>query len=457
VKTLRRGLGLAFLVLLAPASALAESPSPAAHHRSPAAPPDLSSPAAELRVSLDRLLAEHAFLTIEQMRSGLVGGPDFEAAATAVEANSTEVAAAIGSIYGDSAVEPFGEIWRSHIGYLVDFAVALGADDTPAQQQALEGLAAYRARLAEFLRGANPGVELAPITDALDVHTAQLVEFIRAEDAGDHAAAYAIERDAYPHMFEVGDALAKVIANRFPDRYPGVDVAYSAAGTLRVTLDRLLAEHAFLAAEAMRSGAVGAPDAAAALDAIERNSAELQAVVAAAYGDEAADAFRSLWDGHLAGYVDYIEAARANDPAAREGASGVVSDYADQLASFLASANPHLDAAELAALFRTHAEHLTTQVDAFVAGDYDTTYDLVRVGYRHMFDAGEALAIGIATQKPDQFPSDAAAPATNMDPHAGHDQATGAWLPWVLLGILGILLLGTLVLARTRRGLARRN
>jgi hypothetical protein len=454
VKTLYRAIGMALATLpLVLGQALAASPAP---HHGASNPPNLSSPAADLRVALDRLLAEHAFLTIEQMRSGLVDGPDFEAAAAAVEGNSTEVAAAIGSIYGDAAVEPFGDIWRSHIGYLVDYAVARGHDDAAAQQQALDGLAVYRVRLADFLTAANPGVALGPITEALDMHTAQLVEFIRAEDAGDHAGAYAIEREAYPHMFEVGDALAKVIANRFPDRYTGVDIAYSSAGTLRVTLDRLLAEHAFLAAEAMRSGIVGAPDNEAALKAISGNSKELEGLIAVAYGDDAAAAFRKKWDGHVAGYVQYIQAARANDATARTEATASIDAYVDDLATFLAGANPYLDATALASLFRTHAGHLTAQVEAFAAADYDTTYEVVRMGYRHMFDAGEALAIGIATQMPDRFPADAIAPATDMDPHAGHASMDG-WLPWLLVGVITLLLVvvlqrGPFSPTRSRRG-----
>ena len=425
-------------------SALAASPSPTMNHVHGRAA-NLSSPAAELRVTLDRLLAEHAFLTIEQMRSGLTTSPDFAAAAKAVEANSTEVAAAIGSIYGDAAIEPFGEIWRSHIGYLVDYAVSLGKSDQAGAAAALDGLAVYRRRIARFFADANPGVNLSGIVDALDMHTAQLIAFIDAEHAGDHAGAYKIEREAYPHMFHLGDALAKVIANRFPKKFTGVSVAYSAAGTLRVTLDRLLAEHAFLAAEAMRSGVAGAPDASAGLQAIDGNSGDLEAVVAAAYGDAAGTTFRQLWDGHIAGYVAYIDAARGNDSAARTAARDSVNAYADQLAAFFAAANPHLDATELASLFRTHAQHLTTQVEAFAAADYDTTYDLVRTGYRHMFDAGEALATGIAAQLPDLFPSDSRTPATDTDA-----PATGS--PGVVWSILGLLLaaLGVVVIGRLR-------
>ena len=436
---MKRSLGLigacATLLLLAQ-PAIAASPSPGTQHEHGGAP-SLSSPAAELRVALDRLLAEHAFLTIEQMRSGLRGAPDFAAAAKAVEANSTEVAEAIGSIYGDPAVEPFGEIWRSHIGYLVDYAVALGKDDAAGREAAEGGLAVYRKRIADFLTEANPGVDLAGITDALDMHTAQLIAFIDAEHENDHAGAYDIEREAYPHMFHVGDALAKVIANRFPDKYTGVDVAYSAAGTLRVTLDRILAEHAFLAAEVMRSGI--AQDAAfdAGRVAVGQNSADLQALIAAAYDAGAGKAFRKLWDQHITAYLAYIDAARAGDEAGKAAATDQVDAYVADLADFLAAANPNFDAAAVATLFQEHAGHLIGQVDAFAGGDYDQTFVIVREGYAHMFGAGEALATGLAAQMPKKFPTDANPPATDTSAVPEGDA-----LPLGALFLLSIALAG---------------
>jgi hypothetical protein len=410
------GIALGALLLSGP-TVFAANRGPAINPDASSVAVDLSSPAAELRIDLDRLLAEHAFLTIEQMRSGLLGAPDFAAAATAVEANSTELAAAIGSIYGDAAVEPFGDIWRSHIGYLVDYAISHRTGDAAGRDAALDGLAVYRAELKAFLGDANRGIDLAEIAEALDMHTAQLIEFIDRVHEGDHAGAYELEREAYPHMFEIGDALTRVIANQFPDRFPGVRVAYSAAGTLRVTLDRLLGEHAFLAAEAMRSGLTDAPDFAAAAGAIEGNSAELESVVQAAYGNAAASEFRDLWDAHINAYVAYIDATQANDDAASTRATSQVNLYASQLADFLAGANPHLDAGVLTAMFQQHAGHLTSQVEAYGASDYERTYEEVRAGYSHMFMTGEALAVAIATQFPDLFPADAAAPDTATLPH----------------------------------------
>jgi hypothetical protein len=441
-------LAIVALVLASP-MALAASPKPDAHH----APVDLNSPAAQLRVDLDRLLAEHAFLTIEQMRSGLTNAPDFAASAAAVEANSTDIAAAIGAIYGAAAVEPFGEIWRSHIGYLVDYSISLGRNDAAGRAQALNGLGIYRQKLKGFLTAANPGIDLGEITEALDMHTAQLLEFIDTEHAGDHVAAYAIERTAYPHMFDIGDALAKLIANKFPKRFTGLGVAYSAAGTLRVTLDRLLAEHAFLAAEAMRSGVAGAPDYESAKGAINANSSDLQAVVAAAYGARAAATFRTLWDGHITAYVSYIDARRTSNQTATTQATNQVTTYAGQLAGFLAGANPFLDPGELSTMFQEHAGHLMGQVDAFVADDFEGTYRLVRTAYTHMFAAGEAIAIGIATQMPDRFPSKAKAPDTATLP-GPRGEASNA--PAVIIAlVVSFTVVFALVVVERRTRIAR--
>ena len=269
-------------------------------------------------------------------------------------------------------------------------------------------------------------------------------------DANDHAAAYAIEREAYPHMFHIGDALAKVIANRFPKQFSGLETAYSAAGTLRVTLDRLLAEHYFLAAEAMRSGVSGAADLEAGKAAIGANSTDLQAVVRAAYGAKAAAAFRTLWDGHITAYVGYISAARGNDVAGKANATAQVNVYAGQLAGFFAGANPYLDAGALTTMFQQHAGHLIGQVDAFASADYTRTYQLVRTGYSHMFMAGEALALGIATQKPKQFPDHARLPdtATEDRPQVGESSSfgptgtAGAMLAFGLLVGLSVVALG---------------
>jgi hypothetical protein len=84
--------------------------------------------AADLRVTLDRLLGEHAVLAMNATDLGVTGSKAFPAAAKALDRNSVEISQAIGSIYGARAAKTFLDgpfQWRAHIGFFVDYTVAL--------------------------------------------------------------------------------------------------------------------------------------------------------------------------------------------------------------------------------------------------------------------------------------------------------------------------------------------
>src|SRR5688572_26937678 len=87
--------------------------------------PNFNTPAAQLRVTLDTTLAEHAFLLGEAMRAGLQSGPDFDAVGDALEGNTSDLVDMIDDVYGADAGEAFGELWRSHVAYLIDYTRAL--------------------------------------------------------------------------------------------------------------------------------------------------------------------------------------------------------------------------------------------------------------------------------------------------------------------------------------------
>src|SRR5436190_21192328 len=65
------------------------------------------APATQIRVALDRVLAEHAFLIVQVMRTGLTPGPEFDAAGDTLDANTNDLVAAIRSVYGDAAASAF--------------------------------------------------------------------------------------------------------------------------------------------------------------------------------------------------------------------------------------------------------------------------------------------------------------------------------------------------------------
>jgi hypothetical protein len=190
-----------------------------------AAPADLSSPAAGLRVALNRLLAEHASLAMEAMRQGVDTGdlsdPEFTAAAGALAGNTDDLTAAIESVYGADAGAAFRTQWEAHIGFFVDYTVGVATDDDAAKSAALDELAGYREDFAAFLDSATGGnAPAGPVSDALQAHVDQLVAALDTYADGDFEAAYAAEREASAHMFMTGEVLAAAIAGQFPDQFP---------------------------------------------------------------------------------------------------------------------------------------------------------------------------------------------------------------------------------------------
>lgn len=184
---------------------------------------DTNTAAADLRVTLDTLLGEHALLALAAAQKGFDGAPDFEAAAAALDANSVEVAEAIGSVYGDEAAEQFLDgpsLWRDHIGFFVDYTVALAGKDEAAQQEAVDDLTGYTGAFSGFLAEAT-GLPQAALQDGLVMHITQLKGAVDAYAAGDYEQFYRLTREAYDHMIATGDTLAAAIVEQSPDAFEG--------------------------------------------------------------------------------------------------------------------------------------------------------------------------------------------------------------------------------------------
>jgi hypothetical protein len=172
--------------------------------------------AADLRVTLDRLLGEHAVLAMNATNLGVKGSKAFPAAANALDRNSVEISQAIGSIYGAKAARTFLDgpfQWRAHVGFFVDYTVALAKKDKAAQARAVANLKTYTVRHGDFLAGATGLPRLAVRNDLLG-HVLELKTQLDDYAAGRYAKAADDYRHAYAHMFMTGDLLAGAIAKQ---------------------------------------------------------------------------------------------------------------------------------------------------------------------------------------------------------------------------------------------------
>jgi len=172
--------------------------------------------AADLRVTLDRLLGEHAVLAMNATNLGVTGSKAFPAAAQALNRNSVALSQAIGSIYGAKAGKTFLDgpfMWRAHVKFFVDYTVATAKKDKAGQTKAVNDLKQYTVVFGNFLASATGLPKLAVRNDLLG-HVLELKGQLDAYAAGNYPKAASQYHAAYNHMFMTGDLVAGAIAKQ---------------------------------------------------------------------------------------------------------------------------------------------------------------------------------------------------------------------------------------------------
>lgn len=136
------------------------------------------SEAAELRATMAGLLQEHVYLAGYTVDAAYSFGPEsgeFELAAEALDTNSVALADVIGDAAGDDNRAAFLSLWRDHIGFFVDYAVATAENDEQGQANAIRDLEGYTESAGGFFENISAGeLPADAIADSLRDHIATL-------------------------------------------------------------------------------------------------------------------------------------------------------------------------------------------------------------------------------------------------------------------------------------------
>lgn len=174
------------------------------------------TPADDLRVGLNSDLKEHVDLGLIALRSAYDGDEDTGAAVAALDENSKDLAAKVGSVYGDQAEENFLALWRDHIGFFVDYTKGLKADNETKMQQADEDLKGYAQSAGTFFNNANPNIPKDAVVQLAEEHKKLVIASMEAYDKGNYEKAYRKEREANKQVSKIADALTKGIVKQNP-------------------------------------------------------------------------------------------------------------------------------------------------------------------------------------------------------------------------------------------------
>ena len=186
--------------------------------------------AANLRVTLDQLLALHADLANLAMEAGYSGAGDFQALAGALGQNTDQLSNAYGSVYGAQAGAEYKQFWTDHINDFVNYVVATAKNDASGRQQAVNALEDYKVHFAEFLASENPNLSVQTLENGLETHIDELLatfnDYVN-QDYADSASEFAM---SYNHMFMTGDALAAAIVSQYPTKFESASDTWTWTG-----------------------------------------------------------------------------------------------------------------------------------------------------------------------------------------------------------------------------------
>ncbi|MDR2255257.1 MAG: hypothetical protein LBE25_04575 [Arthrobacter sp.] len=329
---------------------------------------DPDSDAANLRASLASNLQEHVYLAGMGVATAYTKGadsPEYKAAAAAIDKNAVALADMVGTL-DPKMKEPVLKVWRAHIGYFVDYAVAAKAGDKTAMAKAQVELKQYTKDAGAALSAlAKNKISAADVTAGLEHHVASLSKAIDDLAAG-KTEAYTDLHAAASHGGDFITSLAVALAE-------GNKIAGDAsddASTLRTTLATELQEHVYLASVAVFVAytAEGGTDSAgfkAAAGALDHNSQALAEAIGSVAGKEKQEAFLALWREHIGYFVDYANAVAKGDTAGATKALQELNEYRPKAGEFFSSISKgELNADAIASGLGEHVTTLAGAIDS---------------------------------------------------------------------------------------------
>ena len=151
------------------------------------------------------------------------------------------------------------------------------------------------------------------------------------------------------------------------------------------------------------SAVAGLPDLDATAGRLLQNQADIGDAIKPFYGEEAGAKLTELLRGHILTAADLLGAAKTGDEAKLTKAKADWYTNADEIAGFLAGANPAWPAETLKTMMRGHLDQTLAEATARLQGNW--TQDIAEYDHihNHILQMSDALASGIVTQFPAKF------------------------------------------------------
>jgi hypothetical protein len=236
----------------------------------------------------------------------------------------------------------------------------------------------------------------------LKTHLDLTLEEATARLNDDYAGDIAAYDKVHAAMLEMADMLADGIIKQFPDRF--TQMPSQAETDLTLAMDKLWEDHITWTRMYVISAAADLPDKDAVAGRLLKNQEDIGNAIKPFYGEEAGQQLTALLKEHITIAVDLVSAAKAGDNAKIEDANTRWTENANQIGTFLGTANPdNWPEAEMQDMLNMHLELTLEEATARLNGDWEAdiaAYDKV---HDAILEMSGMLGRGIVAQFPDKF------------------------------------------------------
>jgi hypothetical protein len=204
-----------------------------------------STPAADLRTQLDLLLGEQVMIVAKESAAAANHSDEYASYTALLTTNSIDLAGVMRRAVGNTGADQFAQLWNTHNGYLVDYAIGVVTHNDDKANAAMSDLKGkFVPQYAQHITGLS-GLPLDPVTQLTNQQVLEDKAFIDDVFAKNYATFYADLHKAYTQASRLGDAFAAQISQRYPDKFPGDSSQH--AVDVRVAFNQLLEERSYLA------------------------------------------------------------------------------------------------------------------------------------------------------------------------------------------------------------------
>lgn len=354
---------------------------------------------AELNDTMRKLWNERVFWNRSLIVTTLGDQQDQQAIIDRLRQNQAELSTSFTTYYGADTARELTRLLEQDQTRL---ASTVSAAKQGARLDELRNAWKDNAReLANFFNEATPEVSEAALARRLEDYTDRSFEQIEARLGQDWAAdikAYDQSRD---NALQLGDELVEGLAQQFSDQIAPVEqqkLQELRQAQRRVWMDHLTWTHFYIA-----DAVAGLPSTLATTDRLLQNQADLGDSIKPYYGLAAGDQLTALLREHINGATRALAAASSGDQQALGAAQNALYANGDQIAQFLATANPNLDVGQLQAVLRTHVDQVLADATTRLTQDWAGNVKAFDDGQNHVLGIADTLSAEIAQQFPGEL------------------------------------------------------